>query len=302
MISHSPKLLPGFMISFTLAVQAALLLFPVEAGSAVNVYVPGLGNDVTVVDTSTNTIVTTIPGFTSASGSAVSPDGSRVYVTDLIANELYTVDASTNTIIASVPIPVPDEYGIAPIVLSPDGETAYVGYGPDDNNDGYAGVYVVDTATLDILDNFTDTSYDGGGYLAITPTVHSSIKMVVTIRVIPPFPRITGSVTLISTPGFPEGAVVSPDGAEAYLLSGEYLEIVDTSSNAVVGSISLAAYPVAEGIVVTPDGTTAYVSTVGVGPVPVVVIDLSTSTVLTTVSLTNGGWGLRSLQMVARSM
>ena len=70
------------------------------------VYVPNYGSDtVSVIDTATNTVITTIPVGATPWGVAVTPDGSRVYVANSGDNAVSVIDTISNTVIGS-PIPV----------------------------------------------------------------------------------------------------------------------------------------------------------------------------------------------------
>ncbi|HSP98646.1 MAG TPA: hypothetical protein VL049_15600 [Candidatus Dormibacteraeota bacterium] len=87
-----------------------------------------------VIDTATNTIVTTVPIF-SAVGAAVHPDGSKVYVST--GTGVVVVDTATNTVITSIPVGG-SNFGVT---VNPDGSKAYVAsYSAD-------SVFVIDTAT-----------------------------------------------------------------------------------------------------------------------------------------------------------
>ena len=49
--------------------------------------VPNLTNTVSVIDTATNTVVATIPVGGNPFGVAITPDGTRAYVTDFTSRE-----------------------------------------------------------------------------------------------------------------------------------------------------------------------------------------------------------------------
>ena len=55
---------------------------------------------VSVIDTVTNTVIATIPVGLIPEGVAVTPDGSKVYVTSIVANTVSVIDAATNTVTA----------------------------------------------------------------------------------------------------------------------------------------------------------------------------------------------------------
>ena len=56
----------------------------------------GLSDTVSVIDTATNRVVTTIPVGPAPFGVAVTPDGKRVYVGSLASNSISVIDAATN--------------------------------------------------------------------------------------------------------------------------------------------------------------------------------------------------------------
>src|SRR5262249_17662568 len=82
-------------------------------------------SSVSVIDTATNTVTTTIPVGEQAGGVAVSPDGSRIYVAGGVSSlggNVVVIDAATNTVIAAVLV------GINPagVAVTPDGSRLYV--------------------------------------------------------------------------------------------------------------------------------------------------------------------------------
>src|SRR5207302_10648099 len=79
-------------------------------------------NALSIVDTSTNTVVATVPVGTVPIGVAVTPDGSGVYVANSGDGTVSVIDTSTNTVVATVPV------GVVPIgvAVTPDGSGVYV--------------------------------------------------------------------------------------------------------------------------------------------------------------------------------
>jgi YVTN family beta-propeller protein len=108
----------------------ALLVIPASVGmflgappaKAQNAYITNIASStVSVIDTATNTVTTTISGFSSPWGVAVTPNGLKVYVTNLGSNTVSVIDAVTNMVTGSM-IPVgnqPNSFGlfIQPVVL-----------------------------------------------------------------------------------------------------------------------------------------------------------------------------------------
>jgi YVTN family beta-propeller protein len=65
---------------------------------------PALCSTVSVIATTTNTVVATIPVGIEASGVAVTPDGSKVYVVNTRDNTVSVIATATNTVTATIPV------------------------------------------------------------------------------------------------------------------------------------------------------------------------------------------------------
>ena len=98
---------------------------------------------VTVVDLTTNTVVTTITyaQFTGPKNIAITPDGTRAYVTLSFSDAVSVINTATNTISTTITVgPNPND-----IDLAPDGSIAYVTIGTDNV------VVTIDTATNAVI-------------------------------------------------------------------------------------------------------------------------------------------------------
>ena len=114
---------------------------------------------VKVIDTATDTVVATIPVDTAVGGVAVSPDGSRVYVTPY---SIKVIDTSTNTVAATIPN-LGTTY--SPTV-SPDGTRLYVGNNVCGGCDHV--IQVIDTATSTQVDTWA--AHGAANEMRINPT------------------------------------------------------------------------------------------------------------------------------------
>ncbi len=129
------------------------------------VYVANRGrNTVSVIDTATNTILTSIPVGVHPYGVAVTPDGKKVYVTnfDSEPSTVSVISTSTNKVITTVPVLVSGgAHNPTGVAVSPDGKKVYVaGYNTEN-------VSVIDTST----NKATATVYvGGGGYYGVSVT------------------------------------------------------------------------------------------------------------------------------------
>jgi YVTN family beta-propeller protein len=61
-------------------------------------------NNVSVIDISTNTVVATVPVGNTPERVAITPNGERVYVTNVVFNDVSVIDTTTNTVVATVPV------------------------------------------------------------------------------------------------------------------------------------------------------------------------------------------------------
>ena len=88
-------------------------------------YVPNeTDNTVSVIDTSTDTVVATIPiGGTTADTAAISPNGMFVYVASE-SGIVSVIATASNSVVATIPV----GSGSALVAFSPNGSLAYVSH------------------------------------------------------------------------------------------------------------------------------------------------------------------------------
>src|SRR5436309_15974218 len=81
----------------------------------------GFSNSVSVIDTASNTVVTTVALGTCAGGVAITPDGTRAYVTNC-SDSILVINTASNTVVATVGV------GSFPVgvAITPDEGRAYV--------------------------------------------------------------------------------------------------------------------------------------------------------------------------------
>lgn len=228
-------------------------------------YVAHPSGAITVLDTDTNAVIDTITvctdGTCSPLLSAVTPNGTRLYVTNVSQNTVSVIDTLTDKVIDTITVGQ-SPWGVA---ITPDGKRAYVANLSDT-------ISVIDTRTNTVINTIPDT--DGPFGVAITPdgtrayvsnakgtvsVVDTSTNTVITTIPILDFPR-PGF-------GFPAfnlvGIVITPDGTRAYVLSNSTAKIyvVSTIFNFVIATISPNRGPVSGGplsIAMSRDGTRVY--------------------------------------------
>ena len=87
-------------------ILALVLGWATVAFAAPFAYIPNSGtNDVTVIDTATDTVVTTITGVgTSPETAVVSPNGKKIYVGNTGSFSVVVIDAKTNTVTKTISV------------------------------------------------------------------------------------------------------------------------------------------------------------------------------------------------------
>src|SRR5579864_4194769 len=113
-------------------------------------------NTVSVINTTTNLIVKTIPVGTAPYAVAINQAGTLAYVTNTGSNNVSVISTSTNAVTATIPV----SSGPIDIALNPSGTTAYVSCG------GANVVAAINTSTKAVTTNIAVTNPVG---LAVTP-------------------------------------------------------------------------------------------------------------------------------------
>ena len=179
-------------------------------------------NNVSVINTATNTEVARIPVGSAPHGVTVTPDGAFVYVTNQNSNNVSVIDTATNTEVdvdgnpgnGITRIPV----GNAPsgVAVTPDGVFVYVVNQVIDNN-----VSVIDTATN------TEVDVDGNP---------------------------GNGITRIPVGSLPLGVAVTPDGAFVYVanVNSGNVSVIDTATNTVTDTVTAGNGPIAFGQFIGP--------------------------------------------------
>ena len=257
----------------SLAGMCLALLAPAAFAAPFNYVANYSDGTMSVIDLSTNTVVTTIPHAVAATstaaatpgigtgplGVAMNSAGTRVYVvnygdsTDLKTSGTVSVvdidqtSATLNTVIGSFTVGVRPEI----IAMSPNGTTAYV----------------------------TNSVGNTVSVVALTANKETS---------------------KISVGGVPIGVAFTPDGKKAYvtLADKSRVAVIDTATNTASSTTIPLSYSNPVSVVVNPAGTFAYVADFGLAEAApaqvgaVSVIDLSTNTEVATIPVDLGPVGL----------
>src|SRR5919205_597221 len=139
-LTHKFSMVLGATVKVTLALF--LVIFGASVALAQNkAYVALLGsNAVAVIDTTTNTVITTIPVGSQPISVDVTPNGAFVYVANQLSASISVIATATNTVVTTIP-------GItAPLTLTitPNGASVYV-------STVFNGVQVIATASNTVV-------------------------------------------------------------------------------------------------------------------------------------------------------
>ena len=254
----------------------------ISARAQFSAYVTNSGsNNVSVINTTTNAVIATVPVGNGPAGLAVAPNGSQVYVTNVSDNTVSVVSTATNRVVARVTV------GNAPqaVAFTPNGVFAYV------SNSGDNTVSVISTATNTVAATVNLAPYGDTGPNAVVVAPSGAYAYVVNAQTVSVISTATNTVTAtISVPagaGSTDGPGVSitPSGLFLYVSGGEgQISVVSTQTNAVIDVF----YPPTgyvrgseeEGIAIAPSGAVGYAAVGGFSYVEV--FDTTTNSATTT--------------------
>lgn len=215
---------------------------------------------------------------------AVSPDGTRLYVTNFGDSSVSVVDAYGEAVVASHPVGE-SPYGVA---VSPDGTDLYVAAtGPSTVTQySVSGDDLVQDGSILPADDRSKRPYG----MAVGPDgrVYVTLALSDTVLVTD---RFLKNLTSISDIDFPVAVAVTKDNARIYATNyfSKSVSVIDTSGKAALAKISVGIDPY--GVAVSPDGTRLYVTHFpGTGSVSVV--DVAGQTVVSTILVGDGPRGV----------
>lgn len=185
---------------------------------------------ITVIRTSDNTVLTSVPIGGAPESVAITPDGAYVYVTLFKDNSVAIIRTSDNEMVATVPV----GRGPSGLAIMPDGKFAYVSNHPGNS------VSVIRTSDYKVVDTIP-----GGGSpsTAITPDgkfVYAPSWNDNNVSVIRTSDNTV--VTTIPVGITPNGVAITPDGVYVYVTNygSGTVSVIRAADNTIVTSINVA--------------------------------------------------------------
>jgi YVTN family beta-propeller protein len=180
-------------------------------------------------------------------GVTVTPDGTKVYVTNSGSNTVSVIDASNNKVTATINLGSPAHGGQPEgVAVTPDGTKVYVV--------NFGGYYDYDTVSvIDTTNNTVIATVNVGAWpegIAINPKgtmVYVTNSYSNTVSVID---AATNTVTATVPVGnYPFGVSVTPDGMKVYVgnVNSNNVSVIDTATNRVTATVNVGNNPYAFG-------------------------------------------------------
>ena len=269
-------------------------------------------NNVSVIDTTTNSVVRTVSVGTTPRSLVATPDGSRVYVANAGTQNVSVIDTNTNSVVATIPVQA-HNYGFD-LAVSPDGKRVYVAdqYG--------SGVSVIDVDPTSPTYN-TVIRTANVAYLGPNPDIKVSADGTRLYETSDPYGNVvvvnTATMTVVDTIDvsdpydsyYPEALAFRPNGKRAYAAAGYVSEggyvyaalfVIDTDPTSATYNEQIAAialpvddqgifysdYSGVFDVALSPDGSRAYVTSFD--GKTVAVINTASNTLIGTFTIDEG--------------
>ncbi|MEU7811105.1 Hsp70 family protein, partial [Pseudonocardia sp. NPDC049154] len=206
-------------------------------------------NLVGVLDTSTNTITSTIPVGVRPFALAVSPDGSKLYVPNHDSGTITVIDTATETVVHDIRV-APNPHWVA---FSPDGTRAYAAC----HESGVVSIIntaddtVIGEVKVGVSPHSLEVSPDGK-WVANVNYDSDSVTVIDTAT--------EQVVATVPVGRKPQDIAWAPDGRFVYVtnVEGDSMSVVNARTWQVTATLPTGDAPTS--LAVTPDGKTAYVT------------------------------------------
>jgi len=233
-------------------------------------------DSVTVIDPVTNAVRTVVPVGNGPGGLAVLPGGAKVYVPNQLGNTVSVITTSPTHSVTATVLDVNFSYPMA-AAATPSGDAVWVANRDNDT------VTVIETLTDAVVASLSDPCVDGPRGVVANPVNHemyvlSSNQDSGQPGAICVFDRVSRVfLRRISVGGFPESAVVLPNGTALYVITGNGGTAVRVALPSGAASAILGVY--GHQLAMTADGSRIYVAREGDGLAVINTADNSVATI-----------------------
>jgi YVTN family beta-propeller protein/probable HAF family extracellular repeat protein len=242
----------------------------------------------TVLDTSTNLALTTIPISGISQPFGITPDQSHIYVA--VGNAVDVINATTNSLVGTI---TGVGSGANAVAIAPNGTFGYVANAGTNTSSvpvfSTATNQVVATVPVGIAESGSVSItpdgkfvYVGGGIIGSSETATMAVISTATNSVVSTFP-VSGLTGSDFGPFFIRNGAFGYVAQFAPSVTPGLVAVLTVPSNTVTQTVAVGTLPT--DIAITPDGAYAYVANEGSNNVSV--IDTSSNTVIATVPVGN---------------
>jgi len=235
---------------------------------------------VSVINTTTKTVTTTVPVGSYPWGVAFNPTGTKAYVTNRGSNTVSVIDTATKNVIDTIDV------GSWPfeIEVTPDGTKVYVANADWNGVSAIDTISVIDTATnaviatINVGNNPCGVAINPEGTKVYVVNLNSNSISVIDIAT-------NTVITTVPVGSSPKEVSINPTGTKVYVTNegSNTVSVIDTATNTITATVPVGTSP--EGVSVTPDGKKVYVANMGSNTVSV--IDTATNEVTDIVEVGN---------------
>ncbi|MEK4235841.1 Ig-like domain-containing protein [Paenibacillus sp. FSL H7-0714] len=228
---------------------------------------------VSVIDPSTDTVISTIAVGTWPHGVAFNSDGSKAYVANYSSNSVSVINTATLSVIRTISV---SDNPVAMVVI---GDRLYL------TQSGRSEVSVLDVKSDTVISKIPVSSSPYG--LSVNPAGSKIYVATVSGTTLDVIDTVTNKVEATIPVGGPAYATeVSPDGSKVYVVNAlsNSVTVVNAITNQVETTMSVGSTPYVIGL--SKDGSQAF--TVNYGASNMSVIDTTKNTVIKTINLSPG--------------
>ena len=257
-----------------------LVILPIAQAKTPLAYVANhAANTVSVINTSNNTVVKTIPVGINPYGVVVNQAGTFAYVSNEGSGSVSVISTSTNTVVATI-IVQNSPIGVA---LTPNGKAAYVANAASNSVSVIKTGTKTVTATIPVQNPIGLAVHPNGTFVYVANGSGASASVISTLT-----NKVVATIPVGSNP---VAVAISPDGGTAYVTNSgsNSVSVIQTVNNTVVNTINVGS-PGPAGAAVSPDGRWLYVadSNDGNSGNLVTVIDTGSQTIAGTIVVGTG--------------